>query len=37
MIYIYYIDGQKYTTNDSNEIPTNNISSPNNNTPVCEK
>jgi hypothetical protein len=33
---MYYIDGKKYTTNDWNEIPRYELSSPDENTPALE-
>ena len=36
MTYIYYIDGEKFTTDTKNEIPRNEISSPDEITPALE-
>jgi hypothetical protein len=36
MKYIYYVDGKKFTTNDSDEINRYIISSPDENTPALE-
>jgi hypothetical protein len=33
---VYYIDGEKYTTENINNIPINQISSPDENTPAIE-
>jgi hypothetical protein len=38
MTFIYYIDGEKFTTEDNwHKIPRNNISSPNENVPAIEE
>jgi hypothetical protein len=34
MTYVYYINGEKFITSDDEEIPWEEISSPNENTPV---
>jgi hypothetical protein len=36
MKYLYYIDGQKFTTDNKNRIPWNHISSPDEQTPAFE-
>ncbi len=36
MKYIYYIDGEKFTNDNANEIPFREISSPNEQTPTFE-
>ncbi len=36
MTYIYYIDGEKFTTDDHDDIPRYKISSPDENTPAFE-
>jgi hypothetical protein len=36
MRYIYYIDGKKFTTDKTHEIPLSKISSPDENTPAYE-
>jgi hypothetical protein len=37
MTYVYYIDGKKFTTDDHAEIPIDEISSPDENTPAYEE
>jgi hypothetical protein len=37
MRYIYYIDDEKFTTDDKNEIPWEEISSPNEDTPAIQQ
>jgi hypothetical protein len=36
-MFIYYIDGERYINEDFTEIPLNDISSPNENTPALEE
>jgi hypothetical protein len=36
MRYIFYVNGEKVTTNDWDEIPRRKVSSPNENTPALE-
>jgi hypothetical protein len=36
-MFVYYVDGERYTTDNDNIIPRNIISSPDENTPAYEK
>jgi hypothetical protein len=36
MTYVYYVDGEKFTTDKTHEIPLSKISSPDENTPAWE-
>jgi hypothetical protein len=36
MTYVYYVDGEKFTTDNYDDIPWDDISSPNENTPAFE-